>query len=56
MQPAIQSKSDRDRIRQRASGNRAALDAVKKIVRDYAQGRAANACMVDIINILKGTK
>ena len=53
MTPAIQSKSDRDKVRQRSAGNRAKLDCIAKIVKDYAEGRAASACMVDIKNILK---
>lgn len=56
MTPAIQSKSDRDKVRQRASGNRAKIDRIAKIVKDYAEGRAASACMVDIKNILKGVE
>lgn len=45
---AISSKSDRDRVRGRAGGNRAIIDAVRKILREYEQGRAASACMADI--------
>lgn len=46
---SIDSKSDRDRIRQRASGNKAKLDQVRKIIREYReQGRAASACMDDV--------
>lgn len=54
MQPAIQDKADRDRLRQRSAGNRAKVIRIEQIVKDYAQGRAASACMVDIKNILKG--
>lgn len=53
MQPAIQDKASRDRVRQRSAGNRAKIDRIAKIVKDYAEGRAASACMVDIKNILK---
>lgn len=45
---AISSKSDRDRIRGRAGGNRAMVDAIRKILREYDQGRGASACMADI--------
>jgi hypothetical protein len=45
---AISSKADRDRIRGCAGGNRAMVDAVRKILREYEQGRAASACMADI--------
>lgn len=45
---AIASKADRDRIRGRAGGNRAMVEAVRKVLREYEQGRAASACMADI--------
>jgi len=54
MDRQIQSKADRDRIRQRAGQKTAKLDAIQKILKDYAQGRAASACMVDIARVLKG--
>jgi len=54
MQPTVQSKADRDRIRQRAGRKTAKLDAIQKVIKEYTQGRAASACMVDIARILKG--
>lgn len=52
--PAIASKADRDRLRQRAGGARARLDTVLRIVREYEQGRAAAACMDDIKAACRG--
>lgn len=46
--PQIQNKADRDRIRQRASGNRAVVDRIRSIVETYRQGRAASSCMAEI--------
>lgn len=52
---AIQSKADRDRIRQKAGNNRATVDRIKTIAREYlVDQRAASACMADIIKLLKG--
>lgn len=42
------SKSERDRLRGRARGNKAKLDSVRNVLREYRQGRAASACMADI--------
>lgn len=44
----INSKSDRDRIRQRASSNRSVLDKIRKLVSEYHEGRAASSCMAEI--------
>lgn len=55
MTSAIQSKSDRDRIRQKAGNSRMQLDRIKKVAQEYiVDGRAASACMAEIIKLLKG--
>lgn len=43
----INSKADRDRdrVRQRAVSNRQMVEAVRRVLKDYEQGRAASACM-----------
>lgn len=46
--PHIQSRQDRDRIRQRAASNRAIVDRVRSIIGMYRQGRAASACMDEV--------
>lgn len=52
-QQQINGKSDRDRIRQRASGNRAVVDRVRSIIEMYRQGRAASSCMAEIEKAVK---
>lgn len=50
----IKAKPDRDRIRQRSAGNKAKLDQVRRIVREYReQGRPASACMSDVERVVK---
>ena len=44
----ITSKSDRDRIRNRAGNNKAVVQSVRKIITEYRQGMAASACMAQI--------
>lgn len=51
-----QSKSDRDRIRHRVSKSRATLDAIRRLLKDYEQGRAASSCMAEIGKLLKEGK
>lgn len=55
----IQSKADRDRIRQRAGEHarrRKAIEAVvDKIIRDHLErGRPADACMADLVRAARG--
>lgn len=45
---AIQSKADRDRLRQRAGGNARLVAEVRRILREYREGRAASSCMAEI--------
>lgn len=52
--PHIQSRQDRDRVRQRAASNRAVVDRIKSIIADYRQGRAASACMDDVAKAVEG--
>ncbi|KFL27044.1 hypothetical protein JP74_08995 [Devosia sp. 17-2-E-8] len=48
----IQSKADRDRLRNRAAGNRKIVDELRRIAKSYEQGRAASACMSDIVKLI----
>jgi len=50
----IASKSDRDRIRNRAGTGKAVLQSIRKITTEYRQGKAASACMADIEKALAG--
>jgi hypothetical protein len=50
----INSKSDRDRIRQRSASNRQLLDRIRKLVSEYHEGRAASSCMAEIEKAVKG--
>ena len=57
--PALQSKADRDRIRERASTSarrRKTIEAVvDKIIREHLErGRPADACMADLIRAARG--
>lgn len=54
--PHIQSRQDRDRVRQRAASNRAGMDRVAAIYRDFEQGRSPTECMRDIGRVLKGQR
>lgn len=54
--PHIQSRQDRDRIRQRAASNRAVVDRIKFIVAEYRQGGAASACMDEVAKAVEGRK
>ena len=54
--PHIQSRQDRDRIRQRAASNRAVVDRIKSIIADYRQGGAASACMDEVAKVVEGRK
>jgi len=54
--PHIQSRQDRDRIRQRAASNRAGMDRVAAIYRDFEQGRSPTECMRDIGRVVKGRR
>lgn len=54
MTTSLRSKSDRDRLRQRAGDARrldkSVADTARKIVREYLeQGRPAQACMSDLV-------
>lgn len=51
----INSKADRDHIRQKAGSSRAALDKIKTVIREYASGETPARCMLKIIRIVKGT-
>lgn len=57
--PALQSKADRDRIRQRSSDahwkNKKVADTARRIVREHLEhGRSAQACMADLIRAARG--
>ena len=52
--PTINTKADRDRIRQRASGNRALIQAVRRLLKEYREGRAASAVLADVERLLSG--
>lgn len=54
--PHIQSRQDRDRIRQRAASNRAVVDRIKSIVAEYRQGGAASACMDEVAKAVEGKR
>lgn len=43
-----QGRGARDRLRQRASGNRKLVEAVRRVMADYRKGRGASACMDEI--------
>lgn len=45
---SISSKSDRDKIRQKAGNNKRLLETVRRVLKEYRQGRAATSCMSDI--------
>lgn len=52
----INNKADRDRVRQRSTKNRDIVMQVRRLLREYEQGRAASACMGDIKHLLRGTE
>lgn len=54
MTSSIQSKADRDRLRQRTAERNALVPKIERVIEQYTQGRAASACMADIIKVLKG--
>jgi len=59
MNSALRSKSDRDRIRQRAGDARrldkSVAEVARRVVREHLeQGRPAQACMADLVNAAKG--
>lgn len=53
MTSQLQSKNDRDRLRNRASGNRRIVDALRRILREYREGRGASACMAELERIAR---
>lgn len=54
--PHIQSRQDRDRIRQQAALRKAAWPKIERLVTECEQGRAASACMSDLKKIVKGRR
>lgn len=54
--PAIQSKADRDKVRQKSASNRAVVDRIKGVIREYATGATPAACMLKVIRIVKGDR
>lgn len=58
-EPVLQSKPDRDRLRQRTAESRRldkkVADTARKIVREHLErGRSADACMADLIRAARG--
>lgn len=56
---SLQSKADRDRLRQRAGEShrldKKVADAARKVVREHLErGRPADACMADLIRAARG--
>lgn len=49
----INTKSDRDRVRQRAGGAKQAIQQLRRVLREYREGRAASACMADLERLFK---
>ncbi len=54
----IHCKQDRDRIRQHAvrqrKDNERIANLARRLVKECQQGRAASACMIDLMKIVKG--